>query len=563
MLFKDLVQTLEDMSKTSSKLEKSTIAAELLKKTDEDEIVILSRLIIGKLFPEWELRDLGVSEKTVLRVLSEMSNSERQVVKLYKELGDLGSVAERVLENRTQTTLFGTKELTIQMVYSEIMRIAQAAGKDSQTLKMQILKGLLLSCSALEAKYLIRAILSMMLTGFSEGLLEDAVVKAFGVEKKLVHNSYMYLPDYGEIARIAMTQGSEGLKKVKITPGKPVKPMLALSSPSAEDILKDFGRAAFEYKYDGVRLQVHNDSGHVMMFTRRLNDVTPQFPDFLEKINTIKNSKDYIIEGELLAVKDGKILPFQELSKRVRRIYDIERIALEVPVEFYAFDILYIDGEDVTGLAYEDRHKKLVALLEGSDVKIANRIVTDNVEEVKKFFKEAKEAGEEGLMAKDLNAPYSPGQRGKKMLKLKGILDTLDVVILQAEYGEGRKSVEGWLSRYIIGVKDPSKDGFLMVGRVASGLSDDELRYLTDELKKIKIREEGRVVTVEPKIVIEIAFEEIQKGDHYPSGFGIRFPRIVRIREDRSPEEIDDIGKIKRLYEQQFAKGTKSSGQGF
>ncbi|MEM2991264.1 MAG: ATP-dependent DNA ligase, partial [Halobacteria archaeon] len=421
--------------------------------------------------------------------------------------------------------------------------ISEIKGEDSFARVSNILKGLLLRASPLEAKYLIRTLLGNIQAGFSQGLMEDAIARAFEVSKAKVQRALMYLPDVGEIAAIAQ-QGDGALDEVDIQLFRPVKPMLASYASSIEEIFQEFKEFALEIKYDGIRVQAHKKGDEVKVFTRRLKDITSAVPDLIEKLKRIK-AENFIIEGELIAVREGKLLPFQELVKRIQRKYEIEKMSKQIPLNFLAFDVLYLNGANLTKMKYKFRYAILEDLLNSSGIERADRIVASNLEEAKAFFERARSMGHEGLMAKDLNATYSPGTRGRKMLKLKSFLDTLDVAILAAEYGEGRK--HEFLSRYFIGAK--SGDEFVVIGKVSSGLSDEELEWITQELRKDAVEETGRLVKVKPRIVLEVAFDEIQKGDSYPSGYALRFPRVLRIRDDKEIDEIDSVDRIKELYE--------------
>ncbi len=543
MKYLELIEVLERIAKITSKNEKVAIISDLLKKSAKQELKIVTRLLIGKVFPEYDSRELGISTATISKVLNEITGkTQLELIQLHKQTGDLGGAAEIALGSKRQFPIL-EEALEVDEVYSAIEEIAEIKGEDSFVRMSNVLKGLLLRASPVEAKYLIRTLLGNIQAGFSQGLMEDAIARAFGVSKAKLERALMYLPDVGEIAAIAQ-QGDKALDKVDIELLRPVRPMLASHASSLEEIFEEFKEFALEIKYDGIRVQAHKKDEEIKIFTRRLRDITSAVPDLVEKLKQIK-AENFILEGELIAVKEGRLLPFQELVKRIQRKYEIERMSKAIPLNFLAFDVLYLNGANLTKMKYKFRYAILEDLLNRSGIERAERIVASNIEEARAFFERARIMGHEGLMAKDMNAPYSPGTRGRKMLKLKSFLDTLDVAILAAEYGEGRK--HDFLSRYFVGAK--SGDEFVVIGKVSSGLSDEELEWITEELRKDAVEEIGRLVKVKPRIVLEVAFDEIQRGESYPSGYALRFPRVIRIRDDKEVDEVDSVDRIKELYE--------------
>lgn len=545
MTYLELIEALEKVARVSSRNEKISTIAEVLRSAEEQELKVITRLIVGRIFPEFDSRELGASTATIRKVLSEITGKPQlELIQLHRQTGDLGGAAEIALKSKRQAVL-SEEVLEIQEVYSAIEEIAEITGEDSFARMSDVLKGLLLRASPVEAKYLIRMVLGNIQVGFSRGLMEDAIAQAFGVSRAKLERALMHLPDLGEIAAIA-SRGNRALDNVNIELLRPVKPMLASHASNLEEIFNEFKESAFEIKYDGIRVQVHKKEEAYRVFTRRLRDITASIPDLIDQLKQIK-AENFIIEGELIAAKEGKLLPFQEMVKRIRRKYEIERMSREIPLSFLAFDILYLNGANLTKMKYKFRYAILEDLLQGSGMALAERIVTSDIAEARAFFERARAAGHEGLMAKDLNATYSTGARGKKMIKLKGFLDTLDVTILAAEYGEGRK--HDFLSRYFIGAK--SGDEFVVIGKVSSGMSDEELEFITEELRRDAVEESGRLVKVKPRIVLEVAFDEIQRGESYPSGYALRFPRVLKIREDKEIEETDSVDRIRELYNMQ------------
>ncbi len=317
------------------------------------------------------------------------------------------------------------------------------------------------------------------------------------------------------------------------------------------------GNTAFEYKYDGARVQIHKQNGKVNVFSRRLSDVTESLPEIVEIVEQNIQAQSVILEGEVILLDSaGFPIAFQHLMRRFRRIHGIEDIAKKFPLTLYLFDILYLDGESLIAKPYIERRKILENTV--NEISLAKQIVADQQSQAETFLKEALAAGHEGLMAKELDSPYTPGRRGKRWLKIKTVLDPLDLVITAAEYGYGRR--KSWLSDYYLGVRDPESGEFLDLGKTFKGLTDVEIIDLTKRLKESVISEEGHRVIVVPKIVVEVAYNEIQQSPRYKSHMALRFARITRIRDDKMPQEADTIQRVREIYDRQFRnKGKYSS----
>ncbi|MCK4306582.1 MAG: ATP-dependent DNA ligase, partial [Candidatus Eisenbacteria sp.] len=316
------------------------------------------------------------------------------------------------------------------------------------------------------------------------------------------------------------------------------------------------GKAAFEIKYDGMRIQIHKEGGKITIFTRRLDDVTKQFPEIVDYAKKCITAKNCLIEGEVVGInpQTGRPYPFQKLSRRIKRKYDIEEMAKKIPVEVNLFDIMYLEGETLIGVPFSERRKELEKIIKPVKGKfqLAEQVVTGDVKEAEKLFKKAIGMGHEGVMVKNLGAAYTPGSRVKHMYKVKPVQESLDLVIIGAIWGEGRRSK--WLGSYILGAKDPETEEFIEVGKVATGLTDENLQTLTDMLKPLITREHVNRVEIKPKLVVEVGYEEIQKSPTYESGFALRFPRVVNIREDKGPEDATTTEQIAKLFGSQRHK---------
>jgi DNA ligase-1 len=370
------------------------------------------------------------------------------------------------------------------------------------------------------------------------------------VRTELVERAYMLTSDFGYVAKVAKLEGNEGLSKVRIQVGKPIRPMLAQNAANVKEALVEMGgKAAFEIKYDGARVQVHKDGERVIIYSRRLENVTKSIPEMVNAVLESLKPEKVIVEGELVAVGEGgKPRPFQYVLRRFRRKYNIEEMIEKIPLELNLFDVLYVDGDGLIDTPFSERRKRLEEIVKESEkIRLAEQLVTESADEAETFYKKALELGHEGLMAKRLDSVYEPGNRGKKWLKIKPTMEDLDLVIIGAEWGEGRRA--HLLGSFLVAAFDPHSGEFVPVGKVGSGFTDEDLVEFTRMLKPLIVREEGKYVEIEPKVVIQVTYQEIQKSPKYRSGFALRFPRYVALREDKSPEEADTIERIAQLYE--------------
>lgn len=553
MLYKDLAELYKRLEKTTLKTLKTRLVAEFLREVDKPDILeIVPYLILGKVFPDWDERELGVGEKLLIRAVSMATGIEGSWIEnSVKDTGDLGESVALALQKRRQKSFFG-QPLTIKRVYTTFVKIAETQGAGSQDRKLKYLANIFMDASPEEGKYLARTILGQMRTGVAEGLLRDAIAQAFSVKVDLVERAYMLTTDFGYVAKVAKFEGNEGLSKVEIQVGKPIKPMLAQMATNVRDALVEMGgEAEFEIKYDGARVQVHKDGDRIIIYSRRLENVTKSIPEVVERIKKHLKPEKVIVEGELVAIGEGgRPRPFQYVLRRFRRKYNIKEMIEKIPLELNLFDILYVDGENMIDTIFIERRKRLESVVnQGDGVKLAENIITKSPEEAEAFYRKALAMGHEGLMAKRLDATYEPGNRGKKWLKIKPTMENLDLVIIGAEWGEGRRAHV--LSSFLLGAYDPEKGDFVPVGKVGSGFTDEDLIEFTKMLKPLIREEKGKEVKIEPKVVIEIAYQEIQKSPKYESGYALRFPRYVALREDKSPEDADTIERVAQLYELQ------------
>ena len=555
MEFKELTDLCEKLEATTKRNLMTSTVADFLRRLGKEEVEPAISMLLGRPFPRWDPRTLDVSWATLSRIIQRLTGASwREFSVAFRDTGDMGAATKIIFErNKTQrqVTLF-EKPLTILEVRSVFEAIAEASGQGSRERKERLIESLLGRASPVEVKYLVKIMIGEMRTGLQEGLMEIAVSKAFSIPLEKIRTASMLTGDIAEAAAICMKEGLKGISSLSFKIFRPIKPMLAQTVDNPEEALKEHGgKTAFEYKLDGARIQIHKSGSKVRIFSRRLTDVTGSLPEVVEVIRREVKPKEVIMEGEVIALgKDGNPLPFQHLMRRFRRVYSIERISEDIPVELHLFDLIYMNGESLIEVPYVERRRRLKEAAGG--IFLTRQIVTDDPAKAERFLDEAVNRGHEGLMAKRLNSPYTPGVRGKHWLKIKKTLEPLDLVIIAAEYGTGRR--HRWLSDYHLAARDEETGEFLMLGKTFKGLTDREMEEMTKRLKQIAVEERGHIVIVEPRIVVEVAYNEIQKSPKYRSGMALRFARITRIRDDKSPDEADTIQKVRRIYEKQFAR---------
>ena len=558
MEFRVLSELCERLSSTTKRNVKVEMAAEFLKRLDSEEVEPAVSMILGRAFPRWDPRTLDISWATLSNVIKRLTDVDwRRFSKVFRDTGDLGSTVKSIFESSKvgrQAVLF-ERPLSILEVRRILEAIAEASGQGSRERKDRLVESLLGRATPIEAKYLVKIMIGEMRTGFQEGLMELAVSKAFSTPLEAVQKASMLTGDVGEVASLLREYGEEALSRIGFRLMRPLKPMLAQMAESPDEAIREHGgKTAFEYKLDGARIQIHKVGEEVKIFSRRLTDVTESLPEIVQAVREGVKAHDAVLEGEVIAVGgDGHPLPFQHLMRRFRRVYEVDRMVQEIPVKLYLFDLLYVDGESLIDEPYLKRRNRLSKVVEG--IPLTEQLVTGNPTEAEEFLKRAIEMGHEGLMAKRLDSPYKPGVRGKHWFKIKEPLEPLDLVITAAEYGYGRR--HGWLSDYYLAARDEETGELLVVGKTFKGLTDQEIIEMTERLKRLAVREEGHRVVVKPRIVVEVAYNEIQKSPKYKCGMALRFARITRIRDDKSPEEADTIQKVRRIYEKQFEKKAK------
>ena len=554
MLYSEFVNIYESLARISGRLEKTSLLAEFLKNLKSHGKSEWIYLLKGRVFPDYDPREFGISDKLAIKAIAKASGvKEEEILKRYRKIGDLGELAEEFIEKRKQSTLFHSK-LETNKIFDNLKNLAEFEGKGSVEKKLSLISELLNSASGKEAKYIIRTLLSDLRIGVADGVLRDSLASAFFKEEKemtdKIESAYDLANDYAIVFEAA-SKGKKELEKITITTGRPMKVMLPIKVDNIEEAFRICGKpAAIEHKYDGFRVLINKDEkGNISLFTRRLENVTKQFPDIVEIVNKNIKAKSFIIDSEVVGFnpKTKKYLPFEAISQRIKRKYDIEKLQKILPVEINVFDIVYYNNDVLANLPFMERRKILEKIIHTEKLKIrpSMQFVTDNEKKALVFYHKALKIGEEGIMIKKLDAPYQPGRRVGYMVKMKPDIADLDLVIVGAEYGSGKRA--GWLTSYIVACK--SNSDFLEVGKVSSGLKEKEeqgtsYEEMTKLLKPLIIEERGKEVRVKPKIVVSVTYQNVQKSPSYNSGYALRFPRITHYRPERG---IHDIATLKEI----------------
>ena len=544
--FLGLAEALDRVKDTSSKNEKVRILADYLRPLEPSDAEIAARIASGRASERGSKDEAQVGYSTLLEVLKEVTGSDEAAFSAsYMRHGDLGKVAEELLAKKRMQSLL-PETLALADVEAAFGTLRSAKGKGSSSTRKSVVRSLILRASPVEGKYLVKVLTGEMRTGLVTGLVEEAVGRAYSIPEEELARAHMLVGDLGTLAKAGASGQVGGLK---MQPFRPVNFMLAEPLATASEVAEHFGRRVYaEYKYDGVRAQVHRHGGEVRIYSRRLEDITSSFPEVAEPLTG--PGEDLMIDGEIVPFSQGRPLPFQLLQRRLRRMENFEEAARNAPVVYFAFDLLLRDSEEMVQLPLEERRRVLSRVVEGTPVRLAESKIVRTAAEVERTFRKSRELGYEGLVVKDPRSVYIMGKRGSGWVKLKEELDTLDVVIVAAEYGHGKRA--GVISDYTFAVRDG--DSLKTIGKAYSGLTDAEIDEMTRRLKGITVKDYGYRRTVRPEIVIEVAFDSIQISERHDSGYALRFPRIKRIRTDKSPADIDNLEKVGRIFRGQRLK---------
>ncbi len=575
----DYYARLDDIS---GRIQMTEILAELLKKTPRRELPMLAYLTQGKLRPDYEGVEVGVAEKLALRVISMATGlSSEAVYKTYVKLGDVGSAAEQLLMRKGQLALF-SEPLTLERVYKTLLAVSRRAGEGAVETKQRDLASLLNDASPLEAKYIMRTVTGELRLGVADYTMLDACAVAFlGAKEKrpALERAYNIHPDMGEIVKTLAEKGLKGIKSIRLEVGVPIRPMLAERLESAKAIVEKLGSkmVAAEYKLDGERLQIHKSNRQVLLFSRRLEVITNNYPDAVNLVVKNVAAKDSILEAEVVAINEdtGEYLPFQELMHR-RRKYGVEDAMKKYPVALNFFDLLSAEGKDYTYSAYTERRAKLESIVRETDrTRLVPSVRTSDPEKIEHFMEDAIANGCEGLVVKDLEGVYRAGAREFSWVKLKReyrseLTDTIDLAIVGAFHGRGRRA--GTYGTYLLATYDEKNDSFPTVTKVGTGFTDEDLKRLPLLLKPSESRvkpqnvESALVPDVwfRPHVVIETIASEITLSPIHPagkdrirmgSGLALRFPKFTgKIRNDKKPEDATTVDEIVKIYNLQLKK---------
>ncbi len=574
MQYATLCETYNAIESTPKRLEKTAHISALLKRTSEQDLARVVVLLQGKVFSAVDKQTLGISSRLTLKALARVTGaSTQELEKEWSRTGDLGLVAQTLVSTKSQQTLF-TQHLSVEHVHTQLVRLAHTEGKNSVDTKLKILSELLSNASAQEAKYLVRTVLEELRIGIATQTLRDAITYAYlaehaGIENgdivdrdayntvtAIIQSAYDKTNDFTKVAQKAI-KGLKALKDVHLTVGQPLKVMLGVRG-TLTDAFENFSLPLLvQYKYDGFRVQIHKHEDKITIYTRRLENVTEQFPDIVERARSCIRARTAIIDAEAIGIDPDtkRYKPFQEISQRIRRKYGIDEMAEKLPVDVRCFDVMLAEDTEYLEDPLKKRHEQLQAIINEHELfGIAHTLITENETQANAFYDDAIAAGEEGIFAKHLQSTYQPGVRVGNWMKIKHTMEPVDVVIISAEWGEGKRS--GWLTSFTIAVQDES--GVLQeIGKVATGLKEREeegfsFKEITELLAPLIEFEDGRYVRVKPEIVVEVAYDEIQQSPTYSSGYALRFPRILRNRsEDKTVDDITTTDYLTLLYEAQ------------
>jgi len=578
-----IAEAYEKIEATTKRLEMTDLLVDLLKNTSKkiiDKVVYLTQ---GKIYPDFVGLEIGVAEKLAIRALARASGrNESEIKEDLKKTGDTGGTAQKFIASKRQVTFF-QQPLTVQRVYETLDKMARASGSGAIDFKISLLAGLLAAATPKEAKYIMRTVTGNLRLGIADMTVLDALAMAYGGGKEtreFIERAYNISSDLGRVAKTVAEKGLEGIKKFHVSIGEPIRPMLAERLSTPEEILEKLGgKCVAEYKYDGERIQAHRKGNKIMLFSRRLENISDQYPDAIELLEKHVKARNAILEAECVAIDPdtGEMLPFQELMHR-RRKYGIEKAMREYPVSLFTFDALYIDGKDLTLEAYPIRRRTLEETIQESNrVKIAEHIIVSSVEKLENFFLKAIEDGCEGLVCKSIadNSVYQAGARGWMWIKYKRdykseMTDTVDLVVVGAFHGRGRRV--GTYGALLLAAYNSDNDTFETVTKCGTGFTDEDLAKLPKIMGKQTLsHKHPRVyskieagIWFEPVVVIEVIGAEITLSPVHTcaigvarkgSGLAIRFPRFTgNYRLDKAAEDATTVEEIAEMYQSQLKK---------
>jgi len=561
MRYQKLAEAYEELSSTTKRLEKIKILGKFLSHLSEEDRDIMY-LLEGNIYPDYSEKKIGISNQLAIKAISKATGTEpNTVIKEWKVIGDIGKVAEKLTKGKKQSTL-QSHVITLKKVIENFRKLPELVGKGTVNKKLSLITELLTSASAIEAKYIVRTLIGDLRIGVQESTIRESLNAAFFKGNKdtaaKVQSAIDKTNDLGVVFDLSRKGKIKDLNKAKLEVGKPIKAMLAGKALTIESGFKAVETpCAVEYKYDGFRLLIHKkEDGTITLYTRRLENVTKQFPEVLDYITKYIKGRSFILDSEAVGFdkKTKRYTDFQAISQRIRRKYDIDKLRKELPVEVNVFDILYYNGKSQLDEPFEKRTKLIRQILKNHPYKIisSKMIITSDVKKADAFYKKALADNQEGIMLKNLHAPYKPGRRVGNMLKIKPEERDLDLVITGAEYGTGKRS--GWMSSFILSCRGNKKGEFLEIGKVGTGIKEKSetegisFDELTKKLTPLITKEKGKTVQLKPKVIASVTYQEIQKSPNYNSKWALRFPRFTALRNDKPLSEIADLKEIEKDF---------------
>ena len=571
MKFKKLADYFSRLEKTQSRLEMTAILAGLFKEAEPEELKLICYLSQGRLAPQYVGAEFNLASKMMIRVLARAyQQDEAKIRQKYRQLGDLGDT----------TAFFDQKEkagpLSIKQVYDRLSLIARESGTGSVERKIQKMAQLLDELDGQSAKYVVRIPLAKLRLGFSDLTILDALswlVTGDKSKRAEIERAYNTRADVGEIARLVKIRGLKSLKSLRVKLGVPVIPALCQRLGTTEEMIEKMGKVAAEPKYDGTRLQIHFSRAQTRIFTRNLENVTAMFPDIVRVLKKEIKAKQVILDGEAIGFdpKTGKFLAFQETIKRKRK-YEVAAKSKEIPLKFFCFDALYQAGQSLLTTPFSQRRQILKRLLAKSNqtIKLSPQILTDQPLRLQEYHQKQLDKGLEGIVVKKWQAPYEPGRRGYTWVKLKsikgkkgaGLTDTLDCVILGYYRGLGKRAGFG-IGAFLVGIRSGSK--FLTISKIGTGLTDEQWREMRRRCQKVAVKVKPKQYQVDknlepgvwcsPQIVVEIEADNITQSPIHTAGYALRFPRLVRFRDDKSASQANTLAELKKLFQLQITPG--------
>ncbi|MHA1218771.1 MAG: ATP-dependent DNA ligase [Candidatus Heimdallarchaeaceae archaeon] len=584
MRFKDLCECYFSLENTQKKLEMVDILANTLSKADGSEIGKIALLTLGKLYPDFIGIELMLAEKMAIKALAlATGKSEKNILRFLEEIGDLGKTAHKILDNKSQSTLLAfTNQQEIEQydvvdVWNILDTISQTSGEGSADKKIRILSGLLSKVTPLEARYISRLVAGNLRTGVAVQLLLEALSKAktgTRENKQFLERAYNRCSDLDYVSSVLYKEGLEAVKEIEVKVFSPIKVMLAQRVSNSEELLERFnGKCSLEYKYDGLRVQIHKKENKVKLFSRSTENITKQFPDVIDFINNAALENEFIIEGEIVAFDYEKeaILPFQYVSQRKRK-HDIDQKIREIPVRVFLFDVLYCNNTSRLDFSYLERRENLQKLVrENNKIKFSHQTIAENSDEIDTFFHQALQDNCEGIMGKSIgkDSVYQAGARGWNWVKYKAgydakLSDSFDLVILGAEHGKGKRA--GKYGTFLLGCYDQIEGVYQTFTRIGTGFSDEDLAFFFQELKPLESEKPKEYqsdvessIWFYPKIVIEVTGDEITRSQMHTcsrgllenemDGLALRFPRFTgRTVHDKAPEQATTNDEIRTIY---------------